>query len=144
MMGEIKPDNLFFFAESLFSIFLLPECIKILEVKSICARGECVREAFGLRRGTPYITWEIGRRYFLISNARPLEKNVGVTLQEEEEAAERGRKRQTCSFAPENLVETKDYGVKKGELVFLFPFRTFSIRKTVSLAFMKVMFFYVS
>jgi len=46
----------------------------------------CVREAFGLCRGIPYITWEIGRRYFLISNARPLEKNVGVTLQEEGEA----------------------------------------------------------
>jgi len=66
--------------------------VKILEVKSICARRECVGQAFGLRRGTPYITWEIGRRYFLISNARPLKKNVGVTLQEEEEA-ERGRKR---------------------------------------------------
>lgn len=111
MMGETKKSEKWkatFFAESPFSIFLLSECIKILEVKSICARSECVREGFGLCRGTPYITWEIGRRYFLISNARPLEKNVGVTLQEVGEALQKGDRGEECAFASENLAETKN------------------------------------
>lgn len=81
------------------------------------AKRVCQREAFGLRKGTPYITWEIGRRYFLISNARPLEKNVGVTLQEEGEAAERERERGTSALLlPKISPKTKD---RRGELFFI-------------------------
>jgi len=104
--SQKSAKQLFFCGLIPFSIFLSLECIKILEVKSIYARRECVRKAFGLCRGTPYITWEIGRRYFLISNARPLKKNVGVTLQEEGEALQ--EEKDKCAFAPENLAETKD------------------------------------
>jgi len=110
MTGERKSEKCeatFFCGIIPFSIFLSLECIKILEVKSICARRECVREAFGLCRGTPYITWEIGRRYFLISNARPLKKNVGVTLQEEGEALQEERDR-SALLLPKISLKTKD------------------------------------
>lgn len=79
------------FARSPFSsrTVLLLEVYKNSQSKiDLCSESVSGRPSVFVGTRSPYITWGIGRRYFLISNARPWEKNVGVTSYEKEKKKE--------------------------------------------------------